>query len=48
LILAGVQLTDLSVQSAEISAGMSRGAQISRVHSVKASAQAVKVLWAVR
>jgi dihydropteroate synthase len=31
-----------------ISAGMLRGAQIFRVHQVKAAAQAVKVLWAVR
>jgi dihydropteroate synthase len=31
-----------------ISAGMQRGAQIYRVHNVKAAAQAVKVLWAVR
>ena len=30
-----------------ISAGMSRGAQIFRVHNVKAAAQAVKILWAV-
>ena len=31
-----------------ISAGMRRGAQIFRVHNVKAAVQAVKVLWAVR
>ncbi len=31
-----------------ISAGIQRGAQIYRVHNVKAAAQAVKVLWAVR
>lgn len=31
-----------------ISAGVQRGAQIYRVHNVKAAAQAVKVLWAVR
>lgn len=31
-----------------ISAGIQRGAQIYRVHHVKAAAQAVKVLWAVR
>jgi dihydropteroate synthase len=31
-----------------ISAGMRRGSQIYRVHQVKAAAQAVKVLWAVR
>jgi dihydropteroate synthase len=30
-----------------ITAGMSRGAQIYRVHHVKAAAQAVKVLWGV-
>lgn len=30
-----------------ISAGMSRGAQIFRVHNVKAAMQAVKMLWAV-
>ena len=32
---------------ASLSAGMSRGAQIFRVHNVKAAAQAVKILWAV-
>lgn len=31
-----------------IAAGMQRGAQIFRVHNVKAAAQTVKVLWAVR
>jgi dihydropteroate synthase len=31
-----------------ISAGMSRGAQIFRVHHVKAAVQAVKMLWAVQ
>lgn len=31
-----------------IAAGMQRGAQIFRVHNVKAAVQAVKVLWAVR
>ncbi len=31
-----------------ISAGIQRGAQIFRVHQVKAAAQAVKVLWAVK
>ncbi|GEP45244.1 hypothetical protein [Brevifollis gellanilyticus] len=31
-----------------ISAGVQRGAQIYRVRNVKAAAQAVKVLWAVR
>jgi dihydropteroate synthase len=31
-----------------ISAGMSRGAQIFRVHNVKAAVQAVKMLWAVQ
>lgn len=31
-----------------IAAGMQRGAQILRVHNVKAAVQAVKVLWAVR
>lgn len=30
-----------------LSTGMSRGAQIFRVHNVKAAAQAVKILWAV-
>ncbi|MBL9131156.1 MAG: dihydropteroate synthase [Verrucomicrobiaceae bacterium] len=31
-----------------ISAGMSRGAQIFRVHNVKAAVQAVRMLWAVQ
>jgi dihydropteroate synthase len=31
-----------------IAAGMSRGAQIFRVHNVKAAVQAVKMLWAVQ
>jgi dihydropteroate synthase len=30
-----------------IAAGMTRGAQIFRVHNVKAAVQAVKMLWAV-
>ena len=31
-----------------IASGMQRGAQIFRVHNVKAAVKAVKVLWAVR